>query len=142
MTEQTTDEGRGVSVTLKAGTEFSAPWVVCRGGSIEEVTEILNNQGKVKALLNIAAQAGREFQAVYRLGAAGVTGEVTQVQTAPTPQAQPAQAAPQGGPPAPQCPHGAMVWKDFTSKAGNHVRGHFCPGPGRTDCKPQFAPRG
>jgi hypothetical protein len=138
MTEQTTDEGRGVSVTLKAGTEFSAPWVVCRGGSIEEVTEILNNEGKVKALLNIAAQAGREFQAVYRLGAAGVTGEVTQVQTTPVPQAQPAQAAPQGVP-GPQCKHGAMVQRSG-NKNGRAWTGYFCPTPKGTpdQCSPQF----
>lgn len=45
-------------------------------------------------------------------------------------------AAPGGGK---TCVHGAMEWKDFTSKAGNHVKGWFCQAPNRNDqCKPEY----
>jgi hypothetical protein len=39
----------------------------------------------------------------------------------------------------PACRHGGMEWKDFTSKAGNHIKGYFCPSPNRSDqCPPQY----
>lgn len=145
MSEQTTDEN-GVSVTLKAGTEFSAPWVVVRGGSIEEATEILHDEEKVKNLLNIAAQAGRAFQAVYNVSKQ-VGGEVTQVTNQQQPQAAPSydDYPPGGVPPqraevpGPQCKHGAMV-KRSGEKNGRAWTGFFCPTPKGTpdQCRPQF----
>lgn len=47
--------------------------------------------------------------------------------------------APQGD--GGSCQHGAYVWKDFVSKAGNPVKGWFCPSQSRTDCPPKFAGR-
>lgn len=60
-------------------------------------------------------------------------------------------APPQQGPPqwsqpaqmAPTCRHGEMEYKDFTSKAGNHVKGHFCRSTNRQDqCPPVYPPKG
>lgn len=41
------------------------------------------------------------------------------------------------------CQHGEMEWREFTSKAGNDVRGHFCQSKAGRDseCKPQYAAR-
>lgn len=40
---------------------------------------------------------------------------------------------------APTCSHGAMTWKEGTSKQGNAYKGWFCPAPfGQTQCKAQF----
>lgn len=57
----------------------------------------------------------------------------------PTSSARPAaQAAPQP-PNGPNCNHGAMVWKDFVSKAGKDIKGHFCPSNDRDDqCPPKY----
>ncbi len=52
-------------------------------------------------------------------------------------QGQPQQQAPaQGG--VTVCEHGQYIWKDFVSKAGNNVKGFFCPANFRTQCKPDF----
>lgn len=50
------------------------------------------------------------------------------------PQAQPAPAD------AKSCAHGAMKWKEGTSKStGKSYKGWFCPAPyGQTQCEPQF----
>ena len=62
----------------------------------------------------------------------------------PSPWSQPQQqAAPPWSQPAtqgPVCQHGAMEYKDFVSKAGNHVKGHFCTQRNST-CKPVYAPK-
>lgn len=65
---------------------------------------------------------------------AGQQHQVPQQRQAPAPQQQ--GGAPQGD--GGSCAHGAYIWKDFQSKAGNQVKGWFCPGPGRTDCPPKF----
>lgn len=87
-----------------------------------------------------------------------LAGNVTSTQVIPEPTAPPAppqgqpawgapqQQAPQWSQPAtgaPSCAHGEMVWKDFTSKAGNAVKGHFCPSNDRNNsCPPKYAPKG
>jgi hypothetical protein len=46
-------------------------------------------------------------------------------------------SAPAG--PSVNCQHGEMVWKDFTSKAGKAIKGHFCPSSDRDDqCPPKY----
>ena len=43
----------------------------------------------------------------------------------------------QAGPPAPTCRHGAMTYKEGTSKAGKPYKAHFCPSRDRNDsCDP------
>lgn len=63
------------------------------------------------------------------------TGSVAQPQASAP--AQKASSAPAG--PAPTCRHGEMLWKDFVSKAGNPVTGHFCTSTDRDDsCPPKY----
>lgn len=55
----------------------------------------------------------------------------------PTPQGQP--GASQTG--NPKCAHGDRIWKDFTSKKGNKVKGWFCCSTSKdfdTHCEPQY----
>lgn len=62
------------------------------------------------------------------------TGSVAQPQ-----ESKPAASTAPAGP-TPSCSHGEMVWKDFVSKAGNEVKGHFCTSSDRDDtCPPKFA---
>jgi hypothetical protein len=65
--------------------------------------------------------------------------------TGPAVQAdKPAQAAPQRAAsnpagPTPSCAHGEMEWKDFVSKQGKAIKGHFCQSSDRDDqCPPKW----
>jgi hypothetical protein len=41
--------------------------------------------------------------------------------------------------PSVRCAHGDMQWKDFTSRAGKDIKGHFCPSTDRDDqCPPKY----
>lgn len=146
METQTSTDENGVSVTLKASNDFSAPWVVVRGGSVGEVSTILEDKDEVTKLLNIAANAATAFQGVYATakGLPGATvAEVQQGQSAP--QAPPQQQAPQGGgTPPPQCQHGTMVQRSAKPDAARQWSAFFCPTPKGTpgQCKPIDAKTG
>ena len=140
------DNPYGVSVTLKAGKEFDAPWIVIHADS---PTAALNqiDTGDFGALVERAVAAS-EFFIGTRNGKRGfpsasqqVTTEQPAQQQSPAPQPQ-AQAAPQQGGqgPAPTCKHGARTFKSGTGRNGREWKAWFCPAPkGAPDqCDPEW----
>jgi hypothetical protein len=149
-----------LSLTFKAGVGFDAPWIVAYPDSVDEGIA-LANEIAAKGLDAAVANAAVELQAKYvvakgGLGPQQVSSQPQQpvatysssvpAQSIPSPTQpnaapgviqfpQQQQAAPAQGP---SCEHGAYVWKDFVSKAGNNVKGFFCPANFRTQCKPDF----
>jgi hypothetical protein len=133
-----------------------------RAESADELTNLLNYAGQNAQLIadTAALLAGaRNATAVTQPAAADpatqpITAQAQQQYAQPQQggfqaQGQPAgviqfpqqgqqqQAAPaQGG--VTVCEHGQYIWKDFVSKAGNNVKGFFCPANFRTQCKPDF----
>ena len=153
-----------INVTLKAGEGFAAPWVTIGGDSEAEAAFNLKamigdtQTGDFFALVTEAATALRGFYtASDQLGAVAVPAPAyvpapstfqasspgpgrweAPNTTAPT-QQWPQAPAPQAGPPAAQCLHGAMVHRSG-SKNGRDWSGNFCPTPKGTvgQCAPVF----
>jgi hypothetical protein len=127
------NEGK-VTVTLKGGTGFNAPWVVIHG---KDVSDALNqiNDTQLAELLERAQKASKFF---------------ADKAEAPAPAASQAGSQAQGGQPQAStqssgndkfCKHGQMVSKSGVSaKNGKAWSGYFCPAPKGTpdQCDPQF----
>lgn len=146
MTEQ--DDYAPISVTLKGGKGFEAPWIVVRGESAGHVKELLNDVwrtnlgGAVIATANTfqqeyaSDQTANPVQAVTKALDGAVVSE-TPTSPAPSASAPQGQAAAPG--PAPTCPHGERVYREGTGAKGKW-RAWFCPAPKGTpdQCSPQW----
>lgn len=124
------DEGK-VTVTLKGGRDFDAPWVVIHGSDVSNALDQLSDV-KLPSLLEKAWGAGKYFK---------MFGPATPTPAVPaTPSGQPAAAAAGQGGMVKTCPHGQMQPKSGVSATGKAWSGYFCPTPRDTpgQCKPQF----
>lgn len=126
-------EGK-VTVTLKGGTGYNAPWVVIHGST---VTDALNqiNDADLAALLERAQRATTYFAAK-----ADTPTPTTAAQGASQTQSgQPAASVAGQGGAVKTCVHGTMVVRAGV-KNGKAWSGHFCPTPQGTpdQCRPQF----
>src|SRR5690606_14502205 len=90
-----------VSVTLKASKEFSAPWIVVRGGSIDEVRRVTAAVAGLDAgelpLTDVVHNVSKHFQSVSTAGTllgATVVSEETLLQEPQEPAEQPSAASP------------------------------------------------
>lgn len=130
----------GVSLTLKADGAYDAPWYVIHGRDAADILEQLNDPNLGNLLRRVTEES--VGWSLWQSKAKGLNPAPTQQRQTPAPSQQTQQAAPSSQPagPAPSCGHGDRVWKDFTSKAGNHVQGWFCP-TNVDGCKPLFKPR-
>ena len=88
---------------------------------VENVEDVAKTQALLDAAYNVSAPGGGSSASVPAQGGHG-------------PQQQAQRPAGNGG----ACAHGDYIWKDFQSKAGNQVKGWFCPSPSRTDCPAKF----
>lgn len=79
MSEDTSD----LTVTLKAGTRYDAPWIVVRGDNPEDVTFKLNN---LDSVIEATLEAAGKFAASSTLGAKTVAQEPAQQAAPPTKQ--------------------------------------------------------
>lgn len=132
--------------TLKAGQGFDSPWLVVSANTTSELADRLIEVNQFN-LEGIIAASAAQLQAAYAAAKGAGATPVAQAPRPPeviagqivgnAPTYAPPAAVPAGN--APSCPHGPREWKDFTSKAGNHVKGWFCAASFRTDCKPQYA---
>ena len=138
------EQGAPLKVTLKAGTGYDAPWITVEADSPDELNRRLDALGQSGAL-GQAAAVGVEFAAAFNaaagLGAKPVQTEGTQ-QKAAWGGGQQQNTQPQqqdGGGPAPQCQHGARVFKSGNGKKGPWSA-WMCPArqgdPSR--CEPQW----
>lgn len=114
-----TNEGK-VSITLKGGAGFDAPWVVIHAVSLEDAYEQVSgdNAGLLAKIMDRTASAASYFSGL---------------RTPAAPAQKPAaQQAPAG---APECPPG-WEFKSGVSKAGKPYKGFFPPRG--DDTKPIF----
>lgn len=128
-----------ITVTLKGGAGYEAPWLVLRGNTPGEVAQLLQNLG---SLPEAVVSASNLFHAVHTSGP--LLPNAPEAPAAPAPQQQ----APQGWAPAPPAaapavhPEGKvcescaspLVFKSGTSKAGKAYKLWSCPnGRSRND---------
>lgn len=119
-----------VSVTLKGGSGFDAPWVVIRAGSVADALDQLHDDETLKALLDKAAKVGGYFAGLAPKSSGGGGGNGG---------ARPArQEAPNGE--SRQCTHGEMTFRSGVSKkSGKPYKMFTCNSGDRNDeCPPQF----
>lgn len=117
--------GTEVSVTLKGGSGYDAPWVVLRAPNVATARQLVDDEDNLTPLLDSAAKAGQYFASL-----------------APVPAARAASSNSDGGNgEGKSCKHGAMQWKSgFSAATGKAWQGWFCPTPKGTpdQCKPEF----
>lgn len=126
-------EGK-VTVTLKGGVGYNAPWVVIHGAT---VTDALNqiNEADLAVLLERAQKA-----TTYFAGKADTPTPTPAAQGgSQTQSGQPAASAAGQGGVVKTCAHGQMVPRAGV-KNGKTWSGYFCPTPQGTpdQCRPQF----
>lgn len=126
-------EGK-VTVTLKGGTGFNAPWVVIHGSTVSDALGQLSEED-LPSLLEKAQKASKFFADKAE---APTPAPVAQG-GAQTQSGQPAASAAGQGGAVKTCVHGTMVVRAGV-KNGKAWSGHFCPTPQGTpdQCKPQF----
>jgi len=127
-------EGK-VTVTLKGGVGFNAPWVVIHGKDVGDALDQINDP-QITDLLTRAQKASAYF------ADQAPTVTPTQPQGASQTQSgQPAASAAGQGGVVKFCKHGQMSAKSgISKKTGKAWSGHFCPTPQGTvdQCDPQF----
>jgi hypothetical protein len=129
-TETNTASGTEVSVTLKGGSGFDAPWVVLRAPSADEALEQLKKDNVLKELIDRASKVGAYFASLG--GSSGGNGNVGG-------GSKPArQQAPNGE--TRECDHGEMRFMSGVSKkSGKPYKMFVCQSGDRdNECKPQF----
>lgn len=117
------DGGTEVSVTLKGGAGYDAPWVVLRAPDVKGARVLVDDEENLPPLLDSASKAGKYFSS---LGQPVATAAASQGESAR---------------PGKTCPHGTMSWKSgFSAATGKAWQGWFCPSPKGTpdQCKPEF----
>jgi hypothetical protein len=119
--------GERLTVTLKAGKDFSDPWVVFHGGSTDEVLQELAKLQNDETLLKATSTVATAFHRVYVEAKGG----------APAPTQQPSQAPAQQAAPPPQ-PQAQTAQAVFCGKCGQQMtykegtgqkgpwKGYFC----------------
>lgn len=128
----------GVTVTLKGGKGYEAPWIVIHAADPASALEQLNDP-TLKTLADLTAKVGGYFAGKgAQTPAAGPSGPTP---SAPTGGSRPAHQQAPGG--AKYCDHGEMVFKSGVNAAGKPWSGHFCPERDKSQqCDPQWTPKG
>ncbi|MFC0547077.1 hypothetical protein [Kutzneria chonburiensis] len=126
-----------VRVTLKAGSDYAAPWVTVDGHDVRDALGQISDWEALRELLDRAAKVGAYFVSK----AAGTTGQSGQAGQRPAS----ASAPPQGSQEAPggekrYCEHGEMIYRSgISAKNGAPYRLFSCPNTNRDQqCKPQW----
>ncbi|MBM7771940.1 hypothetical protein JOD54_002144 [Actinokineospora baliensis] len=126
-----TSPAAAVSVTLKAGTGYEAPWIVIRGATVDHVAARLEDRPAIGRLITATDAAAKALHKAYSPSAAGSSSQ------------QPGKPA--GAEQAPDgqeryCKHGSMKYMSGISKSsGKPYRGFFCSERDRNEqCKPEF----
>lgn len=123
-----------VSVTLKGGTGFDAPWIVLRAGSPAEALDLLHDDATVKDLIDRASKVGAYFASQGGSKPSGNDGGGNaQASERPARQEAP------GGEKR-YCEHGEMRFRSGVSKrTGKPYKMFACPSNDRdNECDPQF----
>lgn len=137
MTEENVERA---SITLKGGTGYDAPWVVLKGGTLDEAAGELAKLNADDATLRAVATVAAAFHRVYLEAKNGVAAPAP-TQQAPVTSPTPSEPIPQASQPAPQAPPqdddgGGFCgkcgtqreWRQWTQKGTNkEFKGWFCP---------------
>lgn len=140
QTQQTGPFPARVSLTLKGDGAYDAPWYVIHGQDAADIRRQLEDPeltALLQAATNVSTNWSKHQSATKGLTPVASAAAQPAYQPAPT-GAVSQNPAPANSGPAPSCEHGPREWKDFTSKAGNHVKGWFCT-TRNSDCKPLYA---
>lgn len=138
MVDVNQDDGYGVSVTLKAGTGYEAPWIVVRGKTPTDVLSQLADQNFDQLVREVVPQYGADFYLAWQKVKQARGGQAQQGQS----QAVRNVVNATGGTVVDEtrtCVHGDRVRRTGQSAKGAWV-GWFCPTPKGTpgQCKPEF----
>lgn len=102
-------------------------------GTFNDLSAVIGDPDEERSKLNDILDGVATINAGIQLKGLGVAKEERKAQPVTHPQAQ---ANPES---AKTCVHGAMAWKEGTSKAGKAYKGWFCTAPyGQQQCKAQF----
>lgn len=128
---QTTAGSGEVSVTLKGGSGFDAPWVVLRAPSAAEALEQLKDDQVIKDLLDRAGKVGKYFASLGGSSGGGNGGGGGNDKPA-------RQQAPNGQ--TESCDHGEMKFLSGVSKkSGKPYKMFVCQSGDRdNECQPVF----
>lgn len=109
------DEGGNglVSVTLKGGPGYEAPWVVFRGDSPEEIYNELRKLESDDEFLRAVATIGATFGKIYVEQSGGAQAPAIPAQRAASPAAPPS-----NGPVCSKC-NAPMTWQTWSKKDGS-----------------------
>jgi hypothetical protein len=141
-TVSTDSEGK-VTVTLKGGAGFDAPWIVIHAESIEDAYAQMTESGTLLGeLMKRVSNAGQYFAGLAPAKAGPAGGGNRGAGNANGGNQR--QGQPQGSQEAPNgekryCAHGEMRFKSDVSKAGKPYKGFFCTSRDRNDqCDAEF----
>ena len=126
-----------LTVTLKAGTGFDAPWLVFHTNSVAEAVESLGHD-QLDELMDLAARKGKEFSKAFG-GSQGFSKPA--VASSGTGYTKPA-SVPAGKVSGRSCAHVTEdnpIVKRSGNKNGKDWTGFFCPEADRDrQCTPEF----
>lgn len=127
-----------LTVTLKAGTGFDAPWLVFHANSVDEALEALQHD-KLEELMDLTARKGKELAKAFggsqsAAKPSGGGGWGNKAKEAKKASSGAVEETDDGY----ECEHGPAV--ERSGKTGNRKwTGHFCPAPrGDNQCTPAF----
>ncbi len=125
----------GITVTLKGGKGYEAPWIVVHAADPASALAQLNDP-TLKDLADLTAKVGGYFAGKgAQTPAAGPSGPAP---SAPTGGSRPAHQQAPGGE-SRYCNHGEMEFRSAVSKAGKPYKGFFCTERNRDEqCQAQF----
>lgn len=131
-------DGFGVSVTLKAGHQFDAPWFVIRTNTVSEMYEAFTGADawlipELMARIGAGAEKFREFfsSAAPEKSFGGGGGSFPKKD-----KPEPVFKGPKGE--ERYCKHGPMEFKSGVSKAGKAYELFSCTGPRAEQCNAQY----
>jgi hypothetical protein len=136
------ENNTGVTVTLKAGQGFEAPWIVIHAENVADAKDQID-QGVFAELAERTVAAAEFFRAAHNVKKGLAANEAA---SAPAQQDGGASNyATNSGAPAQQgegktCIHGAMTYREGVGKqSGKPYKAYFCPAPkGSAQCSPEF----
>lgn len=130
-----------LTITLKAGTGYDAPWLVYHAASVEEGIDFLSHE-RYDELADLTARKGKELAKAFggSTGFSKPAGSISTGFSKPASSSEPAGAV-EWDPEAEEyaCAHGGATQRKGESAKGPWT-GYFCPEPkgSPNQCAPKF----
>lgn len=134
MNEITNNANAKLTVTLKGGAGYDAPWIVIYADDAADALTQLRDPNIVE-LMDVVKKAGAHFSS----GEAPKAASQKPQQAAQLRPGQPQGSTQPSNGESRYCTHGEMTYREGVSKAGKPYRAFFCPSRDRNDqCAPQW----